>query len=219
MLNRMSALARNHHLNSHQELGFVTLNCLGDGFPAFWPSHQNPSPYAASARQGLHWSCCRPISANCLRWREAGRRTWKDCGPSFQRLTVICGSSPNAWLIATVTQMMTAVSAGAVSQRADLPSWSSRISKMSGIRLRRINHPFSCPGDMADFEIFEGTKESEYLKQVDYHRDHDNRVQDIFDLGIHGNVGTYEPEEHSSNDQHADDINQRHENSLLFVRG
>lgn len=71
---------------------------------------------------------------------------------------------------------------------------------------------------MADLYVFKGTKKSEYLKQVDEHRNHDNRIQDAFDLCIHWDVCIYKPEEHSDNDQHANDINQRQNNSLLFIR-
>jgi hypothetical protein len=88
---------------------------------------------------------------------------------------------------------------------------------MSGIRLPNITHPLSCAGDMANLDAFEGTKEPENLKQVENHRNHDNRIQDAFDLGIHGDVGIHEPEEHSDNDQHANDINQRHEILFLFI--
>jgi hypothetical protein len=63
---------------------------------------------------------------------------------------------------------------------------------------------------MADFDAFEGAKESEYLEQIDHHRNHNNRVQDAFDFAVHGNVGVYQPEEYSDNDQYTDDINERH---------
>jgi hypothetical protein len=75
----------------------------------------------------------------------------------------------------------------------------------------RIRHLRSGAGDMADLDVFEGTKEPDNLKQVDHHRNHNNRVQDAFDFAIHGNVGVHEPEKHSDNDQQSDDINERHE--------
>src|SRR5678815_3606946 len=65
-------------------------------------------------------------------------------------------------------------------------------------------------GDVADLDTFEGAEKSEYLKQIDDHCDHNNRIQDAFDFAVHGNVSVHEPEKHSDNDQHTDDINKRH---------
>jgi hypothetical protein len=74
--------------------------------------------------------------------------------------------------------------------------------------MMRICHPRS--GYMADFDIFECAEESEDLEQIDHHRNHGNRIQDAFDFAVHRNVGAYEPEKISDNDQHADDINETH---------
>src|ERR1700729_2841375 len=66
---------------------------------------------------------------------------------------------------------------------------------------------------MADLYVFERTKKSEYLKQVYHHRNHNNRIQNAFDLGIHRNVCIYEPEEYSDNNQQPDNIYKRHKSS------
>jgi hypothetical protein len=75
----------------------------------------------------------------------------------------------------------------------------------------RIRHRRSGAGDMADLDVFKGAQEPDNLKQVDHHRNHNNRVQDAFDFAIHGNVGVHEPEKHADNDQNSDDINERHD--------
>ena len=69
----------------------------------------------------------------------------------------------------------------------------------------RIKSVRSGAGDMADFDIFKSPEESEDLEQIDHHRNHDNRIQDVFDFAVHRSVGVCEPEKKSNDDQHADD--------------
>jgi len=72
---------------------------------------------------------------------------------------------------------------------------------------------------MTDLDILEGAEKSENLQQVDDHRDHNDGIQDTFDFAVHGNVVVYQPEKDSDNDQHTDDVNERHEIALLIIFG
>src|SRR6185437_2470822 len=53
-------------------------------------------------------------------------------------------------------------------------------------------------------------KKAELLEQPKHHGDHHHGVQYLLYLGVHRNVGVYEPEQHTHHNQYDDQRNQRH---------
>src|SRR5580692_5704127 len=54
---------------------------------------------------------------------------------------------------------------------------------------------------MADAELGQVTKQSEYLQEPQNHGDHYNAVQDSLDLTLHGNEAVNQPHQHSDHEE------------------
>jgi hypothetical protein len=69
---------------------------------------------------------------------------------------------------------------------------------------------------VADFDVLKRAQQTEYLQQVNHHRDHDDGVQESRNLGIHRDIGVDEPQQHADDNQEAYNIKQGHKSPLQF---
>jgi hypothetical protein len=67
----------------------------------------------------------------------------------------------------------------------------------------------------ADMNAVQRTQHSENLQKPYHNSNHDNYIQDVFDLCIHRYVGVDEPKQHANHNQDDNQINEGHKN-LLF---